>query len=176
MTVHKKIIKVAYILAGLTLSSTTSVMAQQHYKQYTDTESGSEIIVGKVNLDQLADLEGFENLIIQETFTGKAAQLDELKSLLQNVEIKAFIGTWCDDSQYHLPQIISLLRQAEYAVDQIPIIGLDREKKMIDNSNPPYEVQYVPTLIFFRDGKEIGRFVESPQKSLIDDFLNILKK
>lgn len=175
MSKNKRIFKIAQIVAALSFSTTSSVFAQQQYVQYTDSETGSEVIVGKINLEQLSEIEGFENLMINESFAGKAAQLEELKFLLDNVEIKAYIGTWCEDSQYHFPQIISLLSHADYDVERIPIIGLNRDKKMMDKSNPPYEVQYVPTLIFFRDGREIGRFVESPQKSLMDDFLKILK-
>jgi ribosomal protein L30E len=36
------------------------------------------------------------------------------------------------------------------------------------------KVERVPTFIFYRDGKEIGRIVENPQKSLVEDFLEII--
>lgn len=155
----------------------THTFAQPEYIKTTDPESGTTLIVGKIQLNQLADVEGFENLMVNEDFPGTAAQLEQFKPLLQDVEIKAFIGTWCDDSQYYFPQIIGLLKNADYNLQSITIIGLDRDKKMMDKSDPPYDVKYVPTVIFYKDGQELGRFVESRQsKKLIDDLIKILKK
>jgi hypothetical protein len=36
------------------------------------------------------------------------------------------------------------------------------------------KVERVPTFIFYRDGKEIGRIIENPKTSLIEDFLEIV--
>ncbi len=35
-------------------------------------------------------------------------------------------------------------------------------------------VEKVPTFIFYRSAKEIGRIVENPSNSLIEDFLDII--
>ena len=36
------------------------------------------------------------------------------------------------------------------------------------------KIERVPTFIFYRDGKEIGRIVENPSNSLVEDFLDII--
>lgn len=148
----------------------------QENKRMKDPETQDEMIVGKISIDDLSSMNGFENLIIEEEYKGKADKLSQLTALLDGVNVEAYIGTWCEDSQYNFPQIIALLRQAGYDVNAIKIWGLDRDKKMIDGSAPPNEVLYVPTVIFRRDGTELGRFVENPNKTIIDDFIQILNK
>ena len=37
-----------------------------------------------------------------------------------------------------------------------------------------YEIEYVPTFIFYREDKEIGRIIETPILSLEEDMLAIL--
>lgn len=141
-----------------------------------DPETNQEIMIGELSLDQLESLSGFENLMIHEEYEGKPEKLEQLQSLLQGVDIQAYIGTWCEDSQYNFPQIISLLRQAGYNITSIKIWGLDKEKKMMDGTAPPYQVEFVPSLIFLRNGQELGRFVEYPNDTFIDDFIRILAK
>lgn len=141
-----------------------------------DPEINQEIMIGQLSLDELESLSGFENLMIREDYEGKPEKLEQLQSLLQGVEIQAYIGTWCEDSQYNFPQIISLLRQADYNITSIKIWGLDKEKKMMDGTAPPYQVEFVPSLIFLRNGQELGRFVEYPKDTFIDDFIRILAK
>jgi len=36
------------------------------------------------------------------------------------------------------------------------------------------KVERVPTFIFFRDGREIGRIVENPKTGMVEDFMEIL--
>jgi hypothetical protein len=37
-----------------------------------------------------------------------------------------------------------------------------------------YNIVYVPTFIFYKDGVEVGRIVEAPKHSLEIDIINIL--
>ncbi len=151
-----------------------SLSTAQIQKQ-KDPETGMEVWVGKIKLSDLEDLQGYENLMIEEDFKGKPEQLEQLLKGLEGVSIKAFVGTWCDDSQYYFPLLIQLLRQAAFPVKQIEIYGLDKNKKYLDGTTPSDEVKLVPTLIFYRDNKEIGRFVETPKKGILEDLLKIVK-
>ena len=56
------------------------------------------------------------------------------------------------------------------------MIGITIGKKTPDNLQKGYAIKQTPTFIFYRDGKEIGRFVEHSKKSLEKDILKILRE
>ena len=71
---------------------------------------------------------------------------EQLTSKLEGVEIVVFMGTWCSDS----------------------------DKKTPSGSAAENGITNVPTFIFYRNGKEVNRIVESPIDFLEDDMLAIL--
>ena len=54
------------------------------------------------------------------------------------------------------------------------MITVNRSKKTSDNLQEGFDIIRVPTFIFFKDGKEIGRFVEYPRESVEADILKIV--
>ena len=58
-------------------------------------------------------------------------------------------------------------------IDKSPA-GKKKPNKDVKYYVEDMKVERVPTFVFFRDGKEIGRTIENPKKSLLDDFLEIL--
>ena len=57
----------------------------------------------------------------------------------------------------------------------LEFIGVDRLKKTHDYSIKELKIKRVPTFIFYKEGKEIGRIIESPNETLEKDFLKIVK-
>ena len=55
------------------------------------------------------------------------------------------------------------------------MICVGRDKKAEGTEVDLLDIKYVPTFIVYRNGKEIGRIVESPQTTLEGDLKNILK-
>ena len=51
---------------------------------------------------------------------------------------------------------------------------MDRDKKTPTGSATKNSITNVPTFIFYKDGKEVHRIVESPVEFLEDDMLAIL--
>ena len=51
---------------------------------------------------------------------------------------------------------------------------MDRDKKTPTGSATENGITNVPTFIFYKDGKEVNRIVESPVEFLEDDILAIL--
>ncbi len=100
--------------------------------------------------------------------------LDELSEQIQDVEIRAYMGTWCGDSKRETPKFFKLLDQAEYDQTKLTLVAVDRSKTQPENLVNGYDVVRVPTFIFYRDGKELGRFVERPRESLEQDILKIV--
>ena len=56
------------------------------------------------------------------------------------------------------------------------MIGITRGKKTPDNLQKGYNIKQTPTFIFYKDNKEIGRYIEHSKKSIEKDILKILTK
>ena len=100
--------------------------------------------------------------------------LKKLKKQLKGVKIKAFMGTWCGDSKRETPRFYKLLDSVNYNTDNLTLITLNRSKKTPDNLQEGYGITRVPTFIFYKNDKEIGRYVEYPRETLEKDILKIL--
>lgn len=102
------------------------------------------------------------------------ATIEQLKPLLKNITIKGFMGTWCGDSQEQTPLFYKIMDAVDFNYNNLDLISVNRSKKTPDNLQEGYNIIKVPTFIFYKNGKEIGRFVEYPRETVEADMLKIL--
>ena len=98
----------------------------------------------------------------------------QLKPLLEDVDVTIFMGTWCGDSKRETPRFYKIL-DAAGKTDDIELITVDHSKTTPEGLEAGKNIKRVPTLIFSKDGKELGRIVEYPIESLEKDMLKILQ-
>jgi thiol-disulfide isomerase/thioredoxin len=111
-----------------------------------------------------------------EDYQPKQSVVNKIKKELEGIDIKIFMGSWCHDSHREIPRFFKLMQLTDFDVQQhLEIIGLTRGKKTPDNLQQGFDIQHTPTFIFYRDGKEIGRYIEHSRQSMEKDFLKILK-
>lgn len=84
------------------------------------------------------------------------------------------MGTWCSDSREQIPAFYKILDELNYPSDKVTLICVDRKKKGLSNEADGLNIELVPTIIFYRNGEEIGRIIETPQESLEKDLLGII--
>lgn len=111
---------------------------------------------------------------IYDNYTVSPATAKKLKKALKNVTIKAFMGTWCGDSRRETPKFYKLLSAANFDLKKLEMITVNRGKRTPDNLQKGYNIIRVPTFIFYKKDKEIGRYVEYARESLEKDILKIL--
>jgi len=99
--------------------------------------------------------------------------VDLLSLSHQGVEVVVVLGTWCSDSRREVPRFLRIADLAGIPGDRVSLIGVDRAKKGGDVPVDGYAIERVPTFIFMKDGKEIGRIVETPATTLEGDMLTI---
>jgi len=99
---------------------------------------------------------------------------ENLKPLLKKVTIKAFMGTWCSDSQEQIPVFYKILDAANFNYKNLELVTVNSDKKTPDNLQEGFDIERVPTFIFYRENQEIGRFVEYPRESVEADMLKIV--
>ncbi len=90
-------------------------------------------------------------------------------------EVTVFLGTWCGDSRREVPRLWSAIDAAGGMVPfKVTYIGVDREKKDPAGEAAKNDIRYVPTFIVVRDGREVGRIVESSPNGVEADLLALL--
>lgn len=140
-----------------------------------DEEDGGEMLLGNINFSGLQE-EPFQEWfdVNWEGHVLDTARTDSIRPLLKNISIKVFMGTWCEDSQREIPALYKVLNAADYHLKQLDMVAVTHDKDTPNELEKDYELEYVPTIIFFKDGAEINRIVEYPQQTLEKDILKIL--
>ncbi|MBV2245760.1 MAG: thioredoxin family protein [Lentimicrobium sp.] len=158
----------------LILSTSIMAMGQDVNSQVVDEKTGHLMLIGEVNR------QGMENMGTwfsdeYEAYQPQADVMAEIKSLNADFpHVFIVMGTWCSDSREQVPHFYKLMDAIDYPDSQVFVVGVNREKKADNFCLGDFDIHLVPTFIFTRDGKEIGRIVESPSITLEHDLLNIL--
>ena len=101
--------------------------------------------------------------------------ISKLSREINNYSITIVLGTWCSDSQREVPRFYKVLDEAGYNDKSINIIAVDRSKLAGDIDIEDLKIELVPTFIVYKDNKELGRIIETPNKSLEKDLWKIIK-
>lgn len=109
-----------------------------------------------------------------KAYTPDINTISRLKENLKGISIKGFMGTWCGDSKREVPRFYKILEAADFNFKDLELVTVNRTKKTPDNLQEGYTIIRVPTFIFFKNGKEIGRYVEYARESLEKDMLAIV--
>jgi thiol-disulfide isomerase/thioredoxin len=96
----------------------------------------------------------------QEAYFPKENIVNIYKQHRDSVFFLIFMGTWCGDSQFIIPRFIKILDSAGCGKDKITIVAVDRKKKDITSLAEIFHITNVPTIIPFKNGKELGRIIE----------------
>ncbi len=111
-----------------------------------------------------------------DSYQVDAAGIEAMKAKLGDVHIDIYLGLWCSDSRNNVPPFIKILDAAGVSVP-VKFFNVQRKPvKTIKFFSDKYQIERVPTFIFYRGDTEIGRIIENPTTSLIEDSIAILSK
>jgi len=100
--------------------------------------------------------------------------IKKLKRHSAKFKLKVFMSVWCHDSKREVPHLYKILEAINFNQKNLEVIALDRAKKTPENLQEGYDIVRTPTFIFYKKGKEIGRYVEIPRETLEEDILKIV--
>ncbi len=97
---------------------------------------------------------------------------------MKDARVEIFLGTWCLDSGREVPRFYKIIDLAGLEDRlEIRLWATDRQKTLPNNLMCKKGIEYVPTFVFEREGEEIGRIVEKPvASSLEEDLWRILSR
>lgn len=162
------------ILFALSLMSTQ--MNAQGFKIIPDEKTGEPLILGHCTVTEMND-SVFSGAWTDEykSYQPDSLIIDSLKGKLDDVVITIVFRSTCGDSREQVPRFFKILNYLDYPLDKLTLIGVDRAKKDISGDVDKLDIGLVPTFIFYRDGKEVGRIIETPNVSLEKDLLRIIQ-
>lgn len=96
----------------------------------------------------------------QDIYTPKEKVVSTVKQNKDSISFLIFLGTWCEDSHYVVPRIMKILDAAAFPKDKITFVAVDRNKKDLTHLAETLHITNVPTIIAYKNGKELGRVVE----------------
>lgn len=151
----------------------------QTLNQEIQLENGKQFLLGKI------DKNGLQSEPYETWFNSGfgAYEVDQtlvalFSNDLKDHYIKLFLGTWCGDSKREVPRFLKILEAAEFPLENIEIVALDRRPGKVKTSPTKEErglnILRVPTMLFYKDGKEVNRIVESPIETLEEDMVQII--
>jgi thiol-disulfide isomerase/thioredoxin len=139
----------------------------------TEKDGDQTIYVGKVDrsLFEKADLSWFKEEY--QRYTPQSTILDSIRGRTDSLNAIVFLGTWCGDTHRELPRFLKIIETENIPIRILELHALNRKKQSGDALPVVFGIRYVPTFIFIKNGKEIGRIVEMPKKSLEEDMVEM---
>jgi len=154
------------------------VFSQTINQRIIDEKTGKEMLIGSCNRQAFL-LSPFNEWydVEYKAYHPNQDVLNQLSSLInEDFHIIIFFGSWCGDSKEQVPRFLAITDKLGIEPDMIELIAVDRKKQAPDINVSDYQIEKVPTFIFYKNGKESGRIIETPQTTLENDMLNLLKK
>ena len=135
----------------------------------------SVMLLGKANRTGL-QMDAFKNWFNAgySDYKLDSETVEHLKPLLKDVNITVFMGTWCEDSQRDTPHFYKILDEVGFNESKLTLITVSEEKTTPQGFEDGKNITNVPTFIFYKNEKELGRIVEYPIESLEKDMVAIL--
>ena len=153
-----------------------SALAGTFLSRSQDVSPGENTLVGFCDREGLENSEMGEDFrVFYEAYLPDDGVIEALGPLMESVTIITVLGTWCSDSQEQVPAFYHILDSIGYDMSGMKLICVDRDKLAGGLDLSAFSVVKVPTFIFYREGKEIGRITETPQQTLELDMLVIVE-
>jgi hypothetical protein len=112
---------------------------------------------------------------IYDAYRPDAELIENLKNRAAELKADVYFAYWCDDSKHHVPVFLKILDTLN--VPEFKVNFYEVEKKATADQKFYVEdlmVEKVPTFIFYADDFEMGRIVENPKNSILQDMMIIV--
>lgn len=145
------------------------------FNRIVKKSDGTKMLLGGV--DRAAfEKEPFSNWYFTEydAYRPNEEMVKDFKSKLKRFRVEVFMGTWCDDSKVYYPQLMKILDQAKFPKQRIVVYAVNESKKSFYGEEVGKDIRFVPTFIFYKGGKEVGRIVESPVSGTLEEDIRMI--
>ena len=140
------------------------------FNRVVKLKDGNKMLLGGVDREAFTK-EPFSKWFNQEydSYQTNPAMIKDFKSKLKLFRVEIFMGTWCEDSQREYPRFLKILDEAKFPKQRMITYAVNESKKSFYSEEIGKDIRFVPTFIFYKGGKEVGRIVESPTSGLLEE-------
>ncbi|WP_284245200.1 thioredoxin family protein [Thalassotalea insulae] len=129
------------------------------------------MLIGKTTQTELFNqfngfAQDYQHFLVNEV------QQQQIQNWPDDITIDVFFGTWCHDSQREVPQLLKLLSYNPNI--SISLVALDYHKSEPLGLAEANNIQFTPTFIVYRHGREMGRIIERANSSIVKDINQML--
>ncbi len=139
-----------------------------------NNNNDDDFALGVISESQLlSDFSGFNEKF--QAFSISEQEQEIIAQWPETLQIDVYFGTWCHDSEREIPKLLKLLKANKHITSTL--IALDYQKEDPQALAKRSKVKYTPTIIVYRDKNkrdELGRIIERPNNSLIEDINQLL--
>lgn len=161
-----------FLKLGLILSVITFTSCSIFNKNKT-TKMELNGITNQVNLTGNKKYKWFDEEY--KNYAANQVVINSIKPLKNEIKVLIIAGSWCSDTQRELPRFFKIANEIGIPHNSIEMIMVDENKKSTAFNISVLQVTNIPTFIFFKDGKELGRIIEKPHVTLEDDLAKLLQ-
>jgi alkanesulfonate monooxygenase SsuD/methylene tetrahydromethanopterin reductase-like flavin-dependent oxidoreductase (luciferase family) len=111
---------------------------------------------------------------VAAAYQPKPACVDALRSFGREVRIEIYLGTWCSDSKAQVSAFFKVLEMADSPLFQTVCTGIPEDKAKRAPFYQGKDIVKLPTFLVYVAGQEVGRIVETPERSVEEDLVRIL--
>jgi hypothetical protein len=153
--------------------------AQKLNRKATDEKKHNEMLIGYCNREGFESIHsGFDSCYRAgyAACTPSAATVIEISRHLKGLRVKVVMATWCSDSKDWVPPFCRIMDQAGFSERHLTFICVDRQKQAPGTDVAKLGAERVPTFIFYRKHRELGRIVEVPDGVFEEQILKIISQ
>jgi len=152
------------------------IYSQELNRVVFDEKAEQDILIGQCNRDGFS-LDQFRTWFDYE-YDRYDVDLEMLGTIseekLAQIEITIVMGTWCSDSRREVPRFYRILDELAFDEDLVSLFCVNREKLLENGDISSLNIELVPTIIIFKQEKEVGRIIETPTETLEIDLKKII--
>lgn len=127
---------------------------------------------GRTTRAALEAARGWEQLRAQ-AYEPQPQAISTIRRLAPGAEAIVFVAAWCGDCKREVPRFFRIADEAGIAAESVTLCIVDRSMRDVEGLAAQWGVRCVPTFVFLRGGRELGRVLERPRGTLEGDIAAI---
>lgn len=106
---------------------------------------------------------------ISDHYEPDPKMVERLRAIAEPVKLRIVFATWCGDSRQHIPRLLKSIALAQNPNVSVELIGIGPEFTSPMTVVQGDDITNVPTVIVKRGERELGRFVETPAGTTVEE-------
>jgi hypothetical protein len=153
-----------------------NALAQSDYDRSIDKENEAVVFKGQITFGDLEKESSFSWLQSgADKYKPDSSTIKFLRKAMPAYNLVILLGTWCEDSHILIPKLYKTLKIINYPLAQVSIYGVDRAKQAKYVEHQLYRLERVPSIMVFKGFIEVGRIVETAERTVEEDLAGIIK-